>query len=194
MARFFLPGLLVLGLWVLSPFEAEAKGPGGGGGRGGGHGGGHGAAHHGGGHGGGHRVGGFGGYGAFGFYSPYFYGAYPGYYNNYSYSAYPPSYDYVTPLVPPAPRVQPIDPTVAQIDVVLPRPDAKVWVDGNLSGAFRSFASPSLEPGYSYSYRVTASWTDNGREVRVERSVPVSPGRLATVDFTKVNTMPPAGE
>ncbi len=36
---------------------------------------------------------------------------------------------------------------------------------------------------------------DNGQEVRVERVVPVAPGRISNVDFTKVNTaeaMPPA--
>ena len=59
------------------------------------------------------------------------------------------------------------------------------------SGQKRIFTSPALESGYSYSYRVTASWMDNGQEVRLERVVPVAPGRISNVDFTRVNTVEP---
>jgi uncharacterized protein (TIGR03000 family) len=53
-----------------------------------------------------------------------------------------------------------------------------------------------LQPGKSYIYQVTAAWMENGQEVRVERTVPVSAGRSSTVDFSNVNAtqrMPPAG-
>jgi uncharacterized protein (TIGR03000 family) len=86
----------------------------------------------------------------------------------------------------------------AQIDLELPRADARVWVDGNQmtegSGTRRSFVSPALEPGYNYSYHVTASWTENGQEVRAERTVRVAPDKKSFADFTKLSkkTMPPA--
>ena len=81
---------------------------------------------------------------------------------------------------------------VAQINVTLPKGNAKVWVDNNLmsagSGTRRMFTSPALERGYTYSYRVRASWMENGQVVQVERAVPIVPGQTAAVDFTTVNT------
>jgi uncharacterized protein (TIGR03000 family) len=150
-------------------------------------------------------------YGGFypGYASPYWYNYGPG---NYDYGYAAPSAVYVNPsysnpgylnpndAVPSMPSAAGLNNT-AEIDVTLPRADAKVWVDGTPmtegTGAQRAFVSPTLEAGYSYSYRVTASWMENGQEVRVERRVPVSPGRVSIMDFTKVNTnpkMPPAPE
>jgi uncharacterized protein (TIGR03000 family) len=105
--------------------------------------------------------------------------------------------------VNPAPTVAPAEPVnqTAEIDVKLPRPDATVWVDGNQmsagSGAFRSFVSPALQPGSTYTYRITAAWMEDGQEVRMERTVPVAAGRRSLVDFTTAKTgprMPPVQE
>jgi len=203
MLKYFLPVLVGLGLLALGPGAAEAQ-------RGGGHGGGHGGGGHpggghpGGGHPGGgnfHRGGGAFFYGGFypGYAGPWYgYGYGPGYYD-YGYAVAPPVYQnpiYVNP-VSPVPPAAPLNNT-AEIDVYLPHADAKVWVDGHAmtsgSGTQRAFMSPSLEPGYSYSYRVTATWMENGQEVRVERSVAVAPGRVSRVDFASASsapTMPP---
>ena len=107
-----------------------------------------------------------------------------------------PSYDYVDPIQPAAPSA-PLNNT-AEVDVSLPRADAQVWVNGNRmssnSSTRRSFVSPALEPGYSYSYRVSATWMENGREVRAERTVPVSAGQVSTVDFSSVRGTPAIAE
>jgi uncharacterized protein (TIGR03000 family) len=88
-----------------------------------------------------------------------------------------------TPLEPDAPQDK-----TAIIELTVPRADAKVWVDDNLmksgSGNERSFTSPPLEPG-SYAYRIRATWLDDGQEVRVEREVTVTPGRITRLDLSK---------
>lgn len=170
--------------------------------------GGYGGHYHSGGY-GGYRGGGYGGGyygggyfpGTLGYYSPFLYGygstnyVNPGYYETptYSYPTQTYSYSYPTQsYVYPAETVVPAAPVAqaAEIDVALPRPDATVWVDGNRmansGGTLRSYLSPDLQPGYSYSYRITASWMDGGREVRAERSIPVYSGRISHVDFTTV--------
>jgi uncharacterized protein (TIGR03000 family) len=136
----------------------------------------------------------------FGLYNPFWYGGYgydygspysyydyygsPTYYNSYysapTYAA--PSYDYVNPVTPAAPVNN-----TAEMDILLPTADAQVWVDGNqmsMTGTYRSFVSPPLQPGYSYTYHVAAAWMDNGREVRAERTVPVTAGQVSRLDFS----------
>jgi uncharacterized protein (TIGR03000 family) len=147
-------------------------------------------------------------YPGYGYGSPYWYNYGPG---NYDYGYAEPYPVYVSPNYSNQSYLNPTEtaPSVpsaglnntAEIDVMLPRGDAKVWVDGTPmtagSGTQRAFVSPALEQGYSYSYRVTATWTENGQEVRVERRVPVAPGRVSIMDFTKINqnqTMPRAPE
>jgi len=141
------------------------------------------------------------GYGG-GFYAGFYLGGAPFWYN------YGPGYvdsGYILPQGSPVfmNPVAPVEPTpqagpannTAEINVALPNADAKVWVDGNAmtsgSGNMRTFTSPELEPGYTYSYKVTASWTDNnGQPVRIERTVPVAPGRVSVMDFNRINTAP----
>jgi uncharacterized protein (TIGR03000 family) len=158
---------------------------------------------------------GFGGYrgyypGAFGYYpfgygygvGPYYDDGYASpYYSDYSYAS--PSYyadsDYygggstgypATSYASgyPSAQAQSSD-KAAEIDVLLPQPDAKIWVDGiEMSagaGTKRSFLSPPLQSGYSYSYRIAASWMENGQQVRVERTVPVASGQRSVVDFSR---------
>ena len=173
-----------------------------------GHGGpGHGHGGHGGHYGGhgGHYGGHFGHYGhglvdhflghhQHGYYYPsYGYGSYyaspnysyssPGYYNypstNYQY--YPPTSG--------APIVQPqVSSDQAQIQVVLPNPDAEVTFDGAKTtsvGRVRLFHTSSLDPNGSYSYRIGASWMQDGRPITDARVVSVAPGRTVVVDFTQ---------
>jgi uncharacterized protein (TIGR03000 family) len=208
MAKYLLPMILGLGLVLTTTVTQEALAKGGGGG-GGGHGGG-GGGHAGGGHpSGGHPGGGgyyhvgpvyrapfygfYGGgfYGGF-YYDPWYaYGA-PYYYND-GYPL-PPANIYVVPGSQSVPQMPPADPLgqTAQVNMTLPQANAKVWIDGNAmttNGQKRIFTSPTLESGYSYTYRIAATWMDNGQEVRVERVVPVAPGKISNVDFTRVNTV-----
>src|SRR5687768_827607 len=53
----------------------------------------------------------------------------------------------------------------AKIRVLVPTPDAKLWFDDTLTtgtGGDRSFLSPPLEEGKTYTYRVTIVWRENG--------------------------------
>ena len=200
-------GLLSAPDVVLAQHGGHGGGHGGGGHAGGGH---VGAVHGGGGYGGGRGYGyggrgygyggrgyGYGGYGWGGYGYPgwggYYGGGYwPSYYDGtpyYSGDTYVnPNYttyiDPSTTAVNPAPQVAD---NTAGVRVILPDPAARVWFDGtatNQTGTDRLFHTPSLAAG-SYSYRIKATWTQNGREVTQERNVPVMAGRLSVVDFTR---------
>jgi uncharacterized protein (TIGR03000 family) len=89
----------------------------------------------------------------------------------------------------------------AEIDVLVPRAVSFVWIAAYEmsagTGTERFFRSPPLQAGFSYTYRVTASWMENGQEVRVQRTVPVASGRRSVVDFSRAQPtlrMPPAPE
>ncbi len=76
----------------------------------------------------------------------------------------------------------------AQIQVKLPDGDGEVWFDGQKTrqtGTSRTFVTPALEPGKSFSYQVSAAWHHNGRLVTAERTVNVSAGNTSYVDFTQ---------
>ncbi len=137
-------------------------------------------------------------------------GGRPGYYSR-GYYPYP-RYYYPAPVVvgvgpvvvpreayyaPPAVAVEPLQaapaaPAVASnaanIRVLVPDPNAKVWFDGTLTsqgGTDRLYHTPSLSPGSAYSYRIRASWTQSGQPIVQEVVVPVTPGQTAVADFTK---------
>jgi uncharacterized protein (TIGR03000 family) len=78
---------------------------------------------------------------------------------------------------------------VARVMVRVPSPDARVEFGDNQTqqtGTTRTFVSPPLEPGYKYTYHITARWKDNGgREIVRERNVKVQPGQQVTVDFSQ---------
>jgi uncharacterized protein (TIGR03000 family) len=74
---------------------------------------------------------------------------------------------------------------IATMVVLVPRTDAKVWVDGaatNQQGMERSFNSPPLQPG-NYVYTIRARWLENGQAVERDRRVNVQPGQSVTVNF-----------
>lgn len=146
--------------------------------------------------GGGYYGGGYYGGGRYNYGSPYYYGS--GGYYPYSYSSgvtyaspqtvyYPPVQDPNTlntaPTTPPAET-----PKNAQVKVLVPDPQAKVWFDGaatSTTGSERLFHTPDLTAGYTYSYRVRASWIVNGKEQVQEQVIQVAPGRGVVVDFTQ---------
>jgi uncharacterized protein (TIGR03000 family) len=77
--------------------------------------------------------------------------------------------------------------TRAQVRVVVPSPEAKVWIEDTLTrqkGTDRVFVSPPLEQGPTYAYTVKTSWLERGREVTLEKPVKVRPGQESLVDFT----------
>jgi uncharacterized protein (TIGR03000 family) len=190
------PALLACaGLIMTAPTQA---GHGGGGHGGGGHGGGHGGGGHGGsfhGHGGTVvRIGvGFGGYG----YGGYGYGYYPSAYGypyvytvpSVQYYPVPVPVDYGATTAPAVPQMPPAAPsTVANIRVIVPDGQAKVWFDGALTkqdGTDRMFHTPSLTAGTTYTYRIRASWMQSGKEQVQEAVANIVPGQTTVVDFTK---------
>jgi uncharacterized protein (TIGR03000 family) len=176
---------------------ASARGGGGGGGRGGGGGGGFRAG------GGGYRGGyvsrgyygrGYGGYGR-GYYGGFYglglgYGdGYPGsdYYDGgYSYpsvQSYPAYSGYttngMTSVVPAS------NPNVARITIRVPDANATVLFDGaatTQTGTVREFDTPPLSKG-DYTYRITAKWMENGKEMTKTQEVHVAPGSQSIVNF-----------
>jgi uncharacterized protein (TIGR03000 family) len=131
----------------------------------------------------------WGGYGGYWGY-PYYYSYAPVYsYPAYSYAQ---SGSYTQSNVSPASYQStslytPQDNSRAYLNVQVPSPDAKVWIEGqemNQRGTRRVFHSPSLDPGYRYSYSVRAHWRENGEEKNQTKTVRVEPGKTADVSFT----------
>jgi uncharacterized protein (TIGR03000 family) len=95
------------------------------------------------------------------------------------------------PNAPPASYPSPGDmppPKNAQIRVIVPDAQAKVWFDGNptsSTGTERNYHTPDLTTGASSTYRIRATWVVNGREVTQEQAVPVQVGRMSIADFTR---------
>ena len=200
---FLLPAILgVAGLLMAA--DSAFAGPGGHSGGGHSSGSSHGGGHVGGGHGGGYYGGGYnhggynhggyygGGYGL-GLYGAGILGGYDPWYDNYSYA---PRYSYYN-----APAVQYYDPPTqvyaqpapvvnnyANVRVIVPDPQARVWFDGTNTtsmGSERLFNTPALTMGSAYSYQIRASWMQDGREVTQVRTVSVTPGQTAMVDFSR---------
>jgi len=120
---------------------------------------------------------GYGGYGYGGFYpSPYYdYGAY----------SLAPTYSYGPTFGAPS-IAAPNTEMGAQLDVLVPDPNATVWFDGQQTasqGMTRYFDSPALPPGREFTYTVKAAWTERGQSVVQERVVTVRAGSRVVVDF-----------
>jgi uncharacterized protein (TIGR03000 family) len=133
--------------------------------------------------------------GYYGGYYPGFYGSsYAGYSSYYSPTYYSPTY-YVMPsypAIPPDYGMEGKGPTLpsnrAQIQVVLPDPEATLLFDGTKTssvGKVRLFDPPELEPGVTYSYKVTATWVEGGKPVTDVRKVSIKGGQGTLVDFTR---------
>jgi uncharacterized protein (TIGR03000 family) len=130
-------------------------------------------------------------------YPPYPYPPYP---YPYPYPAYPygtllpdfyqgtpdPNYSYSS--MPTTAVLPPVDGNNAVVLVKVPLALADVTFNGTTTtttGKTRVFTTPALEPGKTYSYSVTASWTDGGIPRTLTRTVQVSAGQTVTVDFSK---------
>jgi uncharacterized protein (TIGR03000 family) len=93
--------------------------------------------------------------------------------------------DPVAPIAPTAPVAAS---NTANIRVMVPDPQAKVWFDGTLTnqgGTDRLYHTPTLSPGATYNYRIRASWLQNGKEMVQEQVVPVTAGQTSALDFTR---------
>lgn len=91
------------------------------------------------------------------------------------------------PTAPPAAPAAPPSPTRGRVDVKV-RKDATLWVQGQKSaqsGTVRHFVTGDLEPGVAYTYRIKASWTENGHKVTVEQPVTVRAGTRDSVTFVE---------
>jgi uncharacterized protein (TIGR03000 family) len=83
------------------------------------------------------------------------------------------------PAAPPAMR--------GRLDVKVPK-DATVWVQGQKSaqtGTIRHFVTGDLEPGFAYTYRIKASWTEKGHKLTVDQPVTVRAGGRESVTFVE---------
>jgi uncharacterized protein (TIGR03000 family) len=77
---------------------------------------------------------------------------------------------------------------VAQIRVMLPDAQARVMFDETATkqaGTTRLFTTPQLTAGVVSSYRIRATFLQNGREVTQERVLNVAPGMTYVLDFTQ---------
>jgi uncharacterized protein (TIGR03000 family) len=80
------------------------------------------------------------------------------------------------------------DPNAAQIEVLVPDPNAKVLFDGTKTqqrGKDRLFVTPPLPTDKELSYTITATWMENGQSVKRERRVAVSPGAQVRVNMAE---------
>lgn len=134
------------------------------------------------------------GYGRYGYGYPGYYGYNPYYYPRpVGVAVYQPVYVQPTVAysVAPAYTAAPAAASAnsATVQVLVPDGNAEVWMEGRKmpsnGSTTRVYASPSLEPGKSYTYSVTAAWFRNGKIVKEERSVPVTAGATQVVDFRK---------
>jgi uncharacterized protein (TIGR03000 family) len=126
-----------------------------------------------------------------------------GYYPNYGYYGPDYGYDYyaqpyyAVPVMPDPSQISLYPPPVnsentALIDVRIP-PDAELWFDGSPTtqrGPARTFTTPSLDPGRTFTYELRATWMANGQQVTQTRAVQVGAGKRSLVDFTSNGSNP----
>lgn len=147
----------------------------------------------------------YGGYGYhhYPYYSSYYYPrfgyGYRYYYPGYTYY-YAPSVTYVTPPIPvvigrPIPQTStsfyggaPVDANRVLLRVILPTTDARLFIQGNLvqtTGRERTFISPTMDVGKTFTYALRANWNDGDKVVSREKKVEVQTGHEYVIDFNK---------
>jgi len=123
-------------------------------------------------------------------YSPsYAYSYYPGsdysyYPNTYSYSSSP-MYMYSGDSGITQASYTP-DPSKIRLHINVTDPNANVWIENvqmSLQGLQRTFVSPPVTTGRTYTYTVRASWMENGKEMSKEKTIDVQPGQEYTISF-----------
>jgi uncharacterized protein (TIGR03000 family) len=124
-------------------------------------------------------------------------------FGGYSYYPYYPTYGYSQPNVivnnnyifpepyipsrtlmelPPLPNSHP---NTARLTLAIPR-GADVFVDGKkfeVAEAERTFESPDLKPGESFTFDVRVSWTENGKTVEEKRTLHVKAGEHQSLQY-----------
>jgi uncharacterized protein (TIGR03000 family) len=76
----------------------------------------------------------------------------------------------------------------ATITIKVPLALVDVLIDGQKmseTGKTRTYTTPGLQTGKSYSFTIQANWSEGGYPQSVTRTVEVSAGDNVTVDFTK---------
>jgi len=193
---FLLPAVLAFALLFTAGNIAQAQHHHGGGGHGG-----H-SSWHGGGHGGwygGHGHVGIGFYPSFwwgGYGYPYSSAYYP-YYSSYRYPStyyypstvytYPSTTYYTSPVTTTTSSYYPAEES-STVRVILPDARALVWFNGALTqqtGRERTYYTPPLTMGTTYTYTVKATWMEGNREVTQERVISIQPGGNFVVDFSR---------
>src|SRR5262245_22871391 len=79
-------------------------------------------------------------------------------------------------------------PAPIEVEVRLPREDAKVFVDGaesKLSGAVRYFATPEMATAQTHTYEIRAEWKADGLTTTHTKKVTGRAGEKVVVDFTR---------
>ena len=135
------------------------------------------------------------GYWPYAYSNNYYYGSSyydPSYYDTYSapYQSYSsPSAAYPAQAAPAgAELVIPAALSQARLDVIVPDPNAEVWIQGTKTtstGARRHYVSPELARGSTYTYTVKCAWDRGNGMVTEQRAVQVTAGATAVVDFTQ---------
>jgi uncharacterized protein (TIGR03000 family) len=78
-------------------------------------------------------------------------------------------------------------PAAAPANVVVQAPaDAEVWFDDyktRQTGGQRTFTSPPLQAGRTFTYEVKARWTQDGKPVEKAQKVKVQGGETSQVEF-----------
>jgi uncharacterized protein (TIGR03000 family) len=123
-----------------------------------------------------------------GYYGSSYYSPYYGPYSSGYYSTYPSTSYYYSPAPSYYVNPAPVTDNTANIRVLLPDPNARVWFNGNLTsqqGTDRLFTTPPLSYGTANVYMIRATWMQGGREVTQERTVSATPGGTFVVDFTR---------
>jgi uncharacterized protein (TIGR03000 family) len=72
--------------------------------------------------------------------------------------------------------------------VRVPSSNAEVWLDGqptSQGGMDRTFMTPRLNSGSTYTYEVKARWMENGQPVEQTRTVRFQTGQTVNVDFNR---------
>jgi uncharacterized protein (TIGR03000 family) len=142
--------------------------------------------------------------------SPYNYGRNPynpiiypyPYVAGYPYPVYPPYDPGYVPASPPVVYRAASEPSVsgplsspppgtALIRLRAPSEWAKVEFDGEETsrmGLNRTFVTPTLQPGKTYSYVMTVTWTQNGKPMSAERTIRVKAGQITQVNLRRAKS------
>lgn len=130
----------------------------------------------------------WGTFGGFAYYPTYGYSQ-PNIIINYNYTypePYVPPRNFAVP--PPAPNAYP---NLARLTLSVPA-GAEVYLAGKKieMGTQRTFESPELKPGESYTFDVRVTWKENGKDVEEKRSLSIQAGELQSLQYIALPPTP----